>query len=132
MGGAMSRGKGQRGELEWAKKLSEEGYPAHRGRQYHGGVDSPDVKCEVLPFHFEVKRTEKLHLYDAVQQAQEDCPEGKMPVVAHRRNHYPWLVVMPASVFFHLCREAGLGCEEEGVEPPVPQWESELPFEEGG
>jgi hypothetical protein len=55
-----SRNKGKRGELEAAKFLASEGFPARRGQQFSGGTDSPDVLCEALPrIHFEVKRTEK-------------------------------------------------------------------------
>jgi hypothetical protein len=36
-----SRNKGKRGELEAAKFLASEGFPARRGQQFSGGADSP-------------------------------------------------------------------------------------------
>lgn len=106
MSGRRSREKGQRGEREWAAACTAEGFPAHRGRQYHGGQDSPDVRTALdHAIHFEVKHTERLSLYDAMQQATEDAGE-RMPVVAHRRNNHEWLVVLKASDFFRLVRES--------------------------
>jgi hypothetical protein len=79
-----SRNKGKRGELEAAKFLASEGFPARRGQQFSGGTDSPDVVCEALPgIHFEVKRTEKGNPYDWVAQAERDAGH-KIPVVLHR------------------------------------------------
>ena len=55
-----SKQKGARGEREFAKFLTDRGYPATRGVQYQGGPESPDVVCKPLSrYHFEVKYTEK-------------------------------------------------------------------------
>lgn len=92
--GAMSRRKGKVGERELAAALSAAGFPAHRGVQYHGGPESPDVVCECLPgVHWEVKRTERLHLYAALQQATNDA-HGRVPIVAHRANGSPWVAIL--------------------------------------
>jgi len=95
-----SRQKGCRGEREWRDHLIANGYEARRGQQYSGSPDSPDVVCN-LPFHFEVKRVEKLNIEKAVKQSEDDCGE-KMPVVAHKKNRGQWLVTMPEWVFFSL------------------------------
>lgn len=100
----MSKNKGARGEREWAAYLKEHGYKAERGRQYSGGPDSPDVVCAALPFHWEVKRVERLIISAAVEQAIGDCPEGKTPVVAHRKNNHPWLITLTADDFFKLIK----------------------------
>lgn len=100
-----SRQKGARGEREWRDELRAQGYQARRGQQFSGSPDSPDVVCDGLPYHQEVKRVEKLNLQDAVDQASRDCG-GKPLIVAHRRNDHPWLVTMLASEFFRLVREA--------------------------
>lgn len=97
-----SRQKGCRGEREWRDHLIANGYEARRGQQYSGSPDSPDVVCN-LPFHFEVKRVEKLNIEKAVKQSEDDCGE-KMPVVAHKKNRGQWLVTMPEWVFFYLIR----------------------------
>ena len=99
--GAMSRRKGKSGELELSKFLAEHGYPARRGQQYSGSPDSPDVLCESLPLHIEVKRTEKLSLYPALDQALTDAGD-KPAIVFHRRNRKPWLVIMDAEQFLTL------------------------------
>ena len=91
--GKMSREKGKRGERELASVLRSYGYAARRGVQYHGGKDSPDV--DGLPgIHIEVKRTERLNLYDALTQSKADAGND-MPVVIHRKNDCEWVVIQP-------------------------------------
>jgi len=100
-----SRAKGCRAERKWASKCREEGYDARRGQQFSGSPDSPDVVCDDLDFiHFEVKHVERLNVYNAMNQAKDDCG-GKMPIVAHKRNRHDWLVTMTADDFFKLVRE---------------------------
>lgn len=106
--GARSRRKGATGERQLAALLTAEGYAAHRGRQYHGGSDAPDVKCDPLrAFHLECKRVEKFNAYDAMEQATEDAGE-RIPVVAHRRNNHGWLFVLRAEDFFKVLRACEL------------------------
>ena len=101
-----SRNKGKRGELEAAKFLASEGFPARRGQQFSGGTDSPDVVCESLPaIHIEVKRTEKGNPYDWIAQAERDA-EQKIAVVLHRRNDHKWLAILPAEQFLRIIRES--------------------------
>ena len=59
-----SREKGKRGERRWRDVLRAAGFQkAHRGVQYSGGSDSPDVACPELPgIHFEVKAVEALNM----------------------------------------------------------------------
>jgi hypothetical protein len=51
-----------------------------------------------------VKRVQNLNLTDACVQAEGDSA-GKPWLVAHRRNHAPWLITMRAEFFFDLVRE---------------------------
>lgn len=98
-----SRDKGARGEREWAKYCREQGYTESRRGQQHSGLEGEDVVG--LPFvHQEVKRVEKLNLEDALAQSIRDC-QGKIPIVAHRRNNTPWKVTMLAEDWFALYRE---------------------------
>lgn len=102
--GKMSREKGKRGEREVAALLCFLGYEASRGQQFHGGPDSPDVVG--LPgIHIEVKRTEKLALYEAMEQSQRDCGEGELPIVVHRRNGKKWVVCMRFEDFMQLYKK---------------------------
>lgn len=107
-----SRNKGKRGEREFAALLRENGFLARRGQQFSGSPESPDVVCEALAWlHVEVKRVQNLNLTDACVQAEGDCGRGapagqKKPwIVAHRRNHAPWLITMRAEFFFELLRD---------------------------
>ena len=100
-----SRNKGKVGEREFASLLREHGFDARRGQQFSGSPDSPDVVSEALAWlHVEVKRVQNLNLTDACIQAEGDA--GSKPwIVAHRRNHAPWLITMRAEFFFELVRE---------------------------
>lgn len=104
-----SKRKGKIGELEWAGVLKEKGWEARRGVQYSGDVDAPDVVCQELPIHWEVKRQENLNVHKAVAQAIRDCPKGKWRVVAHRKGKQgvvaQWLVTLPADDFLDLLKE---------------------------
>ena len=105
-----SRAKGARGERAWCQFLASQGYDAKRGRQNAGrdqfGQDFPDVVCPDLNYiHWEVKCVERLNVGDAVSQAERDCEgTGKVPIVAHKKNHAPWLVTMPAEEFAKFLR----------------------------
>ena len=101
--GKMSRNKGKRGEREFAKKL---GYNARRGIQFRGGEDSPDVVSDLEEFHFEVKRTERLSLWDALAQASRDSG-NKIPIVAHRKNHKPWVIILTLDDFKRIIKQNG-------------------------
>lgn len=97
--GASERRKGACGEREVAELLRSYGISAHRGRQYHGGADSPDVQADWL-FHLEVKRTERLALWPALEQAERDCPADKLPLVLHRPSRKPWVAILRADALF--------------------------------
>jgi hypothetical protein len=90
----MSREKGKRGERELAAEVQTLfGITARRGVQYHGGSDSPDVITDIAGLHFEVKRTERLSLYPAMNQAVNDAGD-KIPIVCHRQSRKEWLAVI--------------------------------------
>ena len=68
--GRKSRDKGASGERELARELTRLlGVEARRGCQYHGGPGSPDVATDIPDVHIECKRTERLRLYEALEQA---------------------------------------------------------------
>lgn len=102
--GRFSREKGKRGEREARDKLLELfDCEAHRGRQFQGSPDSPDVVSSLPGVHFEVKRTEKLSVYAAVQQAVVDSGIDDVPVVLHKSNGNPWLAIIPLDLLPQLC-----------------------------
>lgn len=101
-----SRDKGKRGELELAKKLKEYGYDCRRSQQYCGSNGDADVVG--LPgIHIEVKRVEKLNLYNAVSQAVGEAQDGEIPAVFHRKNNRNWLVTIPLDEWMKLYNESG-------------------------
>lgn len=103
--GGMSRNKGKAGEREVANILRNRGYDAHRGVQYHGGPDSPDVVG--LPgIHIEVKRVERLLLYPSVEQSRNDAGQGEIPIVVHRPNNKPWIAILDFEDFLDLYERA--------------------------
>lgn len=102
--GRMSRQKGKRGEREAAAELgSLLGCTARRGVQFQGGPDSPDVVLDGVNIHVEAKRVEALNLYAAIEQAREDAG-GKIPLVWHRRNGKPSVVIIETTRLPELAR----------------------------
>lgn len=103
-----SKRKGKSGELEVAKILRGYGYKTRRGQQYAGINGDADVVG--LPgIHIEVKRREKLNIYDAVDQAKRDAKAGELPAVFHRKNNCEWLVTMPLDFWIDIYREYEAG-----------------------
>ena len=113
-----SKQKGKSGELELARKLREYGYNERRSVQYNGKAEEGQPDVIGLPgIHVECKRTEKLNLYDAIDQAKRDSSGAqKIPVVFHRRNNCEWLAIMTLDDFMTIYREfeAGKRLEEDG------------------
>ena len=93
--------KGKEGELELAHKLKEYGYNAYRSVQYNGKDGQADV-IGLPNIHVEVKRVEKLNIYDAIAQAKRDAKNGDKPTVFHRKNRCNWLVTMELDSFMEL------------------------------
>lgn len=96
-----SRSKGKRGELEFASYLKKfqmgDGSPieARRGVQFGcGSLENPDV-ISSLPVHWEVKRTNRLRLQDALDQAINDADGALPPIVAFKANHQNWIAILP-------------------------------------
>lgn len=92
-----SREKGARGEREAAAAwVDAVGGTARRGQQFAGGTDSPDVVTSFPDIHLEVKRTERGNPYVWMEQAVRDAG-GRCPVVLHKRNNQPWLLIVRLS-----------------------------------
>ena len=97
-----SKRKGNQGEREFAKLCRFEGYDVRRGQQYNG-LEGEDVVG--LPgVHVEVKRVQRLNVDAAILQSIADA-DGKVPIVAHRKNNCEWLVTLRLSDFFTIYRE---------------------------
>lgn len=96
----------------WRDKLREFGFlKAYRTQQFSGKSPdgSADVNCPETPgIHYEVKNVEKLNIWAAISQALIDKPAGKIPVVAHTKNNYGFLVTLPAEDFLNILRRSDL------------------------
>lgn len=111
-----SKQKGKKGELELAKVLRGHGYDVRRSVQYNGKAEEGQPDLLGLPhIHVECKRTEKLKLYDAMDQAKRDSDgTNQIPVVFHRRNNCEWLAIMTLEDWMTIFREyeAGMTLKE--------------------
>ena len=101
-----SKQKGKQGELEICHRLKEYGFDCRRTVQYNGKADGGQADIIGLKnIHAEVKRVEKLNLYDAMAQAIHDAKDGELPTVFHRKNHSEWLVTMRLDDWMQLYKE---------------------------
>lgn len=104
-----SKQKVGRGEREFSALCHDEGYNnVHRGKQFQGGVDSPDVKG-LSGINVEVKRVERLNIHDAMAQSIKDSGSKAIPIVAHRRNKGKRFITMSAKDWFALYRKWEVG-----------------------
>ncbi len=98
--------KGANGERELAAILEAEGYHMERGGTESYGT-APDLSG--LPgIHVEVKRVERLNVFEAMAQAIRDSKRFRdgMPTVFHRRNRTPWLVTMLLTDWLRMYKAA--------------------------
>lgn len=104
-----SKKKGSAGERELLSILAEAGAAQRNDQRYVGGVDNPDISFQMGAnrFHVECKRAEKFNAYAAMDQAQRDANGHAVPIVAHRRNRRPWLVVLTLADFLRLMGSDG-------------------------
>lgn len=101
-----SKQKGKTGELELARTLKQYGYDTKRSVQYNGKEGQADVVG--LPhIHCEVKRVEKLNIYNAIDQAKRDAKNDDLPAVFHRKNRCNWLVTMELDDFMKIYKGVG-------------------------
>lgn len=101
-----SKRKGNAGERELLAVLSKHGAAQRNDQRYIGGVDNPDLSFQIggRRYHVECKRAERFNAYAAMEQAEHDANSHAVPVVAHRRNHKPWLVVMNLDDFLKIAK----------------------------
>ena len=103
MGTINSKQKGARYERELAKAFREYGFEeARRGVQYSGKQGEADDVVGLPYIHIEAKHVERLHLYEAIKQAERDANEDEMPCVFHRRNRTKTYVTLGLDDFMTL------------------------------
>ena len=99
-----SKKKGNAGERELCAILAKAGVAHRNDQRYVGGIDNPDISLDVAgtKYHVECKRAERFNAYEAMGQAERDANGHAVPLVVHRRNRKPWLVVMKLSDWLQL------------------------------
>ena len=108
-----SKRKGKTGELEFCRVMKNYGYELKRSVQYNGKHDEGQPDVVGLDYiHCEIKRVEKLNLYDAILQAKRDAKKDQMPTVFHRKNNFKWLVTMELEDWIKLYKEYFENMEE--------------------
>ena len=110
-----SRAKGVAGEHEVAAIYTEHGFEVRglEGRGDHLAIKSRlspvaatcftcsqdpsriGEHAETLSLFSEVKRQERLQLWQWLAQAQSEAPAGTVPVVSFRRNRGQWYACLP-------------------------------------
>ena len=71
------------------------------------GESGEDIKRSplakrLLPFSFECKNQEKLNIWSAIQQSEDNCPDGDIPIVAFRRNRSDIFVALSFENFLRI------------------------------
>ena len=92
------KAKGARGEIMFRDFCREHGFAnVQRGGQlpYQKGSFLADV-IGLAGVHLEIKNVEKLNVREAEEQAERDCQDGRIPILAHKKNRKPWLITMRA------------------------------------
>ena len=57
---------------------------------------------EDFPFDIEAKNTEKVSLYQFIEQAKSNTKEGRNWLLFHKKNYSDPVVIMDAEAFFKL------------------------------
>jgi hypothetical protein len=98
-----SRRKGARGELEFIQTHLAPYWPEAKRNLDQFGDDKRDC-LNVAGVHWQIKRTETLRLWDAIQQAETEASATDVPVVAFRRSHSEWKCIIDAGELVALLR----------------------------
>lgn len=96
--GKRSRRRGKTGERELCKELDRLGLPGFRRSQQNTGrhgdadIENSIIETELL---IECKRVERISINAVMKRAMEDAhAKNRIPVIAHRKNHHPWLLTI--------------------------------------
>ena len=87
-----SKKKGDRFERDVAKQLNKKFNTNVRRTPMSGGMSIKGDIIDINPYsvlfdyHWECKNQEKLNIWKALEQARNDKPMGKTPVVVFRKN----------------------------------------------
>jgi len=104
MSGRGRRNKGILGEREVRNLLVDAGWDV-RGLESEGDHLALRLRDGVpMMLHVETKRQETLRPDAWSRQAEAEAPLGTVPVVAYRRSHEPWRVLLRLDEFLALLK----------------------------
>lgn len=98
-----SRNKGAAGEREFINLHLRPYWPQACRNIDQYGTDKRDC-LNVAGVHWQIKRTERLGLWAAIEQAESEAAVTDLPVVAFRRNRSKWFCVVDAAELVALLR----------------------------
>jgi len=75
--------------------------PLSGGMEWKGDIQAIEND---MPFSIECKKQEKLNIWKALKQAEEDCPDDKIPIVVFARNRTKDYVVIELSNFVDIVK----------------------------
>ena len=75
--------------------------PAIMGESGEDIKRSPLAK-RLLPYSFECKNQEKLNIWNALEQAESNCPNGDIPTLVFKRNRSDTYVALKFEDFLKL------------------------------
>ena len=62
------------------------------------------MKCNMKGIHLELKKVEKLNIWNALAQSERDAGDGEIPAVVFARNRSKDYVVVPFDDFMRMFR----------------------------
>lgn len=98
-----SRRKGARGELEFIQRHLAPFWPGACRNLDQFKDDKRDC-LNVAGVHWQIKRTESLRVWAAIEQAESEATATDLPVVAFRRNRSRWYCIVDAEELVALLR----------------------------
>jgi len=96
-----SRDKGKKGEQEFINTHLRPYWPEAARNLDQFGEDKRDILA-VAGVHFQIKRVERLNIWEALAQAHGEAIGGAVPIVAFRRSHSHWYCALSADDFVPL------------------------------
>jgi hypothetical protein len=102
---ASQRLKGASAEREVVQILHRHGWGfAERTSRGVAQIGCGDIAHGPAGVHLEVKRSERLNICAALDQAIRDAHELDIPVVVHRPSRHVWMATLPLEELLPLLR----------------------------
>jgi hypothetical protein len=72
-----------------------------------------------VPIHVEAKRTERLSLWAAIEQAKADAPAGSVPIVWHKPNRKGSVIIVETDSLWALCHAVFMSRAWRGADEDI-------------